>query len=270
MIDFKPKTRSKLRIECGRAYYTLKRYYEWYCGGKKYAKEKTHAKLLHIAHAHHTPLLRPLKDVDMWLQYNKICNLKIAVRELNGLLLYPGETFSYWRTIGKPTKRKGYLDGMVLYFGGFKPGTGGGLCQLSNLIYWMTIHTPLIVAERHRHSYDVFPDANRTQPFGSGATCVYNYRDLQIFNATDQVYQLYVYLDEQNLYGEWRCAEKGQSRFEIYEKAHEITHAYWGGYIRHNILYRKEYTLDGTLMDDAYLTENHAIMMYQPFLSDGK
>ena len=46
--------------------------------------------------------------------------------------------------------------------------TGGGLCQLSNLIYWMTLHTPLTITERYRHSYDVFPDSNRTQPFGSG------------------------------------------------------------------------------------------------------
>ena len=72
--------------------------------------------------------------------------------------------------------------GMVLHNGGFKPGVGGGLCQLSNLIYWMTLHTPLTVVERWRHSYDVFPDAERTQPFGSGATVAYNHIDLQIRN----------------------------------------------------------------------------------------
>ncbi len=123
----------------------------------------------------------------MWMQYNKIVNLKIAVEKLNGIILFPGETFSYWKLIGKPTRGgKGYVEGMTLFYGGFKPGIGGGLCQLSNLIYWMALHTPLVVTERHRHSYDVFPDSNRTQPFGSGATCVYNYRDLQIFNGTDQ------------------------------------------------------------------------------------
>ena len=40
----------------------------------------------------------------------------------------------------------------------------------------MTLHTPLQVTERYRHSYDVFPDADRKLPFGSGATCAYNYR----------------------------------------------------------------------------------------------
>ncbi|MEI3305467.1 MAG: VanW family protein [Dysosmobacter sp.] len=54
----------------------------------------------------------------------------------------------------------------------------------------MTLHTPLTVVERYRHSHDVFPDANRTQPFGSGATCAYPHRDLMIRNDTQQPFQL--------------------------------------------------------------------------------
>jgi vancomycin resistance protein VanW len=71
---------------------------------------------------------------------------------------------SYW----KADEKKGYVDGMVLFYGSFRKGIGGGLCQLSNLLYWITLHTPLKVTERHQHSYDVFPEANRTQPFGIG------------------------------------------------------------------------------------------------------
>lgn len=69
---------------------------------------------------------------------------------------------------------------MILYCGRVGTGVGGGLCQLSNLIYWMTIHTPLTIVERYKHSYDVFPDSNRTQPFSSVATCVNNNR--RIYN----------------------------------------------------------------------------------------
>ena len=61
---------------------------------------------------------------------------------------------------------------MLLKNGTVQYGCGGGLCQLSNLIFWMTLHTPLEVKERHRHGYDVFPDSNRTQPFGSGAIVI--------------------------------------------------------------------------------------------------
>lgn len=79
---------------------------------------------------------------------------------------------------------------MILMDGGFQAGIGGGLCQLSNLIFWMPLHTTLTVVERHRHRYDVFPDSNRTQPFGSGATCYYPYVDLMIRNDTQDEYQL--------------------------------------------------------------------------------
>ena len=60
----------------------------------------------------------------------------------------------------------------------------------------MTLHTPLTVVERYRHSYDVFPDSGRTQPFGSGATCVYPYRDLMIRNDTQTTFRLHVTVGE--------------------------------------------------------------------------
>ena len=106
-----------------------------------------------------------LRGEEMEWQRNKVTNLKLAVAPLAGLVLDPGETFSYWKLIGKPSRRKGYKEGMVLFLGRIGGDIGGGLCQLSNLIFWMTLYTPLTVVERYRHSHDVFPDANRTQPF---------------------------------------------------------------------------------------------------------
>lgn len=203
----------------------------------------------------------------MWYQENKIINLKIAIKQLNGVVIKPGETFSYWRLIGKTTRRKGYVEGMVLHYGTFKPGVGGGLCQLSNLIYWMTLHTTLTVTERYRHSYDVFPDSKRTQPFGSGATCSYNYLDLQIKNETDQAYQLYLYVTDEHLVGEWRTAYPQLYQYEVYEKEHAIKPAYWGGYIRRNVIHRRVFNQQKQFVEDQYVTENHAIMMYEPLLS---
>lgn len=155
---------------------------------------------------------------------------------------------------------------MVLFYGQFKTGIGGGLCQLSNLIYWITLHTPLIVKERHRHSFDVFPDANRTQPFGSGATCSYNYLDLKIYNPTNEPYQLVLKMDDDHLFGEWRKLKENPYTYQIYEKNHVIKQEYWGGYVRHNSIYRKVFNQEGNLMHYEFITENHALMMYQPFL----
>lgn len=265
--NLQPKLRSKFRIFLGKQFYTFQRYLEWYFSKKKYARYfKNEALLPCVCFTHKTPLIRKLKIENMQLQYNKVTNLKVAVPKLNRVVIQPGETLSYWKLIGRLSYSKGYVDGMVLHYGTVTEGVGGGLCQLSNLIYWMTLHSPLTVTERHRHSFDVFPDVNRTQPFGSGATCVYNYRDLQIFNDTDQKFQLHVYLDDDYLYGEWRCEKENLETYKVYEKEHKISHETWGGYVRHNLIFRRVFDLDGGEVDDHFITENHAIMMYPPFL----
>lgn len=55
---------------------------------------------------HETVLLRQLKGVDMRWQYNKIANLRLAAERLNGIAVRPGETFSFWKLVGKPTYKK--------------------------------------------------------------------------------------------------------------------------------------------------------------------
>jgi len=212
-----PKYRFKFRIFAGKIYYNLKKHFDWYLSGEKFTK-KFESPLAEEIFTHKTVLRRKLKDVDIWMQENKIKNLKIAIQKLDKIVLNPGETLSYWRQIKNPSKRKGYLPGMVLHDGKVLSGIGGGLCQLSNLIYWMTLHTPLTVVERWRHSYDVFPDVKRNQPFGSGATCAYPYIDLQIKNNTNQKFQLFLKLNEKYLIGKWLSNETIDFNYEIFEK----------------------------------------------------
>ncbi|WP_233566563.1 VanW family protein [Cohnella endophytica] len=268
MPELRPISRSALRIRAGKWAYTTKRYLEWTFGRIKFAKNRQAASLKHEIASHRTPLLRKLANTDMQLQHNKIINLSVAVPRLDGIVLRPGETLSYWRMIGNPTRRKGYVDGMVLFCGQVRTGVGGGLCQLSNLIYWMTLHTELTVTERHRHSYDVFPDASRTQPFGSGATCAYNYRDLRVTNDTTYTYRLQLRLDGEYLHGSWQCDHPSRYRYEVKERDHRITSEPWGGYARHNRLYRDVYALNGEWIREEEITENHALMMYSPLLHD--
>ncbi len=91
-------------------------------------------------------------------------------------------------------------------------------------------HTPpLTIVERHRHSFDVFPDSNRTQPFGSGATCVYNYRDLRIANNTSETYQLKLRIEGDSLIGEILSDKEQYFKYEVYENEHSISRQHWGG-----------------------------------------
>lgn len=126
----------------------------------------------------------------------------------------------------------------------------------------------MTVIERHRHGYDVFPDSNRTQPFGSGATCFYPHGDLMIRNDTDKDFQLLVNVGDKYLEGEWRSTNPAELQYEIVEKNHEMKSEYWGGYSRHNELYRKTFDLNDIFLREEFILENHALMMYPPFLPE--
>lgn len=268
--ELKPKKRNRLRLWVGKRVYTAARYALWHSGRVRFAKEYWPEPLPYTAFCHRTPLIRQLKNVDMWYQYNKVVNLRLAAAKLNGVVVRPSETFSYWRLIGKPSKRKGYVLGMVLENGTFCAGMGGGLCQMANLIYWMTLHTPLTVTERYRHGYDMFPDAGRTQPFGSGATCVYPYRDLMVRNDTQDTWQLLIHVGERYLEGAWRASAPMEQRYEVFEREHRMQREYWGGFSRHNVLYRRQFDIaTGTLRCEEFIAENHALMTYDPFLPAG-
>lgn len=263
-----PIQRSWLRLRLGKAYYAARRYALWRSPGYRWAKERRQDSLPYLQASHETPLLRQLRGEDMELQRNKVVNLRLAVEKLDGVLLRPGETLSYWRLIGKPSARRGYLPGMVLFLGCIGSDVGGGLCQLSNLIFWMTLHTDLTVVERYRHSHDVFPDAHRSQPFGTGATCAYPHRDLMLRNDTQETYQLRLRVGEKNLEGQWLATAPPLHRFEIQERDARMDQAAWGGYVRHNAIWRRVFDRDGNFLEDQPLFTNDAIMMYSPLLPE--
>ena len=263
--------RSKLRLWLGRWFYILKRRFEWIFSDIKFATEILLDRLPAPIFTHQSILLRQLKDVEMWLQYNKVTNLRLAIAQIDGLVIQPNQVFSFWYIVGNPTKQRGFKLGMVLDNGKVSTGYGGGLCQLGNLIYWMTLHSPLSIKERWRHSYDVFPDVNRTLPFGSGATLSYNYIDLQIENKTNHQYQFCLWLTNEHLCGEIRSDTESIYRYEIIEKNHLITGPIAGRYMRQNQLFRQIYdSSTNQLLNEEFVTENFALMMYSPLLSAGK
>ena len=262
----KPQKRSDLRKFLGKEFFIVKRQVNWLFGDNNFAKVDNKIKYENSLIKHKSFLLRPLKDVEMHLQHNKVTNLKIAISQLAKVVIKPGQTFSIWRLVGRPTKSKGYLDGLTLHNGKISKDTGGGLCQLGNLLYWMALHTPLTIKERWRHSYDVFPDINRTIPFACGATLSYNYIDLQLENNTDKSFQINLWLDNEYLNGEISCDKELKIKYDIYETDHIFKQQWWGGYTRHNKIWKKITTLVDNKTTEELVTENNAIMMYNPLL----
>ena len=243
----------------------LARYIQWWFGGQSFAKTLSEEQLKYRVYKHQSVLVRKLGGSDLELQYNKVENLKIAIGKLNGIIINPGEVFSFCYLVGCATRKKGYLDGMLLSNGEARAGIGGGLCQIANLIHWLCLHSPLTITERHHHSYDPFPDDGRVVPFGSGATIFYNYVDYQFTNNTDRTFQLLFWLDEKCINGDLRVNIELPYKYHVFEKNHHFVKT-GDAYYRRNELWREKYFKKGSgeIIETELLQKNNALVKYQP------
>ena len=170
---------------------------------------------------HQSPLRRKASIYTEELLQAKRINLSIAIKTVDKIVIKPGDVFSFWTHIGKPTFKRGFKKGLMLKNGKPIDGPGGGLCQLSNFLFWMFLHTEMEIVERHHHSFDSFPDDGRTLPFGSGASVLYNYYDLMIMNNTNRSYQIKVWLTDTKLRGKVLSDEK-QEKISVLERNHKF------------------------------------------------
>lgn len=244
----------------------MERRIEWLMDNHKYSNKSNKDELEFRIKKHQSVLIRKLSDnVDKQLQLNKVDNLKIVIQELNGILIQPGEIFSFYKLVGKPASKRGFKLGMELSRGCAREGIGGGICQASNLIYWLVLHSPLEVIERHHHSFDPFPDQGRVLPFASGATVMYNYRDLRFKNTTPHVFQLNLWLDNKCLNGDLRCSNRLRYSYSVYEKNHRFESRN-GQYYRGNELWRRVIDKDdgGKTIAEEHIVSNFAEVKYIP------
>lgn len=207
------KKQRKLFCEYNRLFYiiavakeNLKRSIYTFCQKPRFAQKTDSSNLPCLIKGHRSLLLRPLLGVEMQYQHNKVHNLHLASRTIDGLVIQPGQTFSFWKLVGKPSKAKGYLPGMALSKGKVCYDTGGGICQLANMVHWLVLHSPLAITELHHHTDCIFPDSGRRVPFGTGTSVFYKNVDYQFKNTSEQAVQLRLWLDDQHLCGELRSS----------------------------------------------------------------
>ena len=186
-------------------------------GGVRFAASREITPLPVRIYQHQSLIRRKLGEVDMTLQENKAVNLSLAAPLVNGTLIRPGETFSFWRLVGDTTAEKGYKTGLTIAGNAPSQGIGGGLCQFTNLIHWIVLHTPLTIVEHHHHDgLDLFPDFGRQIPFGTGTSILYNYKDYRFRNDTPLTYQLLIHVGDRYLSGELRASAPQPYRYHIY------------------------------------------------------
>lgn len=108
---------------------------------------------------------------------NRTTNLRLASDKINNIVIMPGETFSYNKTVGERTIEAGYKEAAIFENGQVIDGLGGGICQISSTLYNSVLYANLEVIERSNHTF-----LTSYLPGGRDATVVYGVLDFQFKN----------------------------------------------------------------------------------------
>ena len=172
--------------------------------GNRYARRQARERLPVTLFASSCPMYNRETGFDMVYQENKVFNLKLAARTLDGLVIAPGESFSFWDRVRRADRDMPYKEGLAEVDGKLVTQYGGGLCQISNLLCWLFLHTPLTLTERHGHGTKDFPEPPSDAPLGVDATVAEGWLDLRVRNDTPYRFQLCLTFDDSHIIGEIR------------------------------------------------------------------
>lgn len=139
-------------------------------------------------------LTQPIKPSHLY--ENKIHNLQLASHQIQQVIIKPKQILSFWHILQAPTTQNGYKEGRNIVNGILSASVGGGLCQMSGILYHLALLAGLDILERHHHSLDIYTEETRYSPLGADATVVYGYKDLRIQNNFN--FPIYFDFDIQN------------------------------------------------------------------------
>ena len=110
---------------------------------------------------------------------NRIHNVQLVARLIDGKLVAPGATFSFNQATGARTASKGFLEAPVIINGELTNGLGGGVCQVSTTVFNAAYETGLKITARTNHALYI-----SHYPQGRDATVNYPDTDLRFVNDT--------------------------------------------------------------------------------------
>ncbi len=112
---------------------------------------------------------------------HRIHNMRLCCELINGIILCPREIFSMRRIVGDATPERGFKSGPMLVNGKMTLSCGGGLCQISSVLFNIALLAGLDILERHNHSVDLWGE-DRFIDLGRDATYAYGLKDLKFRN----------------------------------------------------------------------------------------
>ncbi|WP_449373461.1 VanW family protein [Arthrobacter psychrolactophilus] len=231
--------------------------------GEKLSTQRELQNLTVVIYRHNSLIRRKLGNVDLLLQENKAVSLGLAAPHIDGILIRPGETFSFWKLVGHCSAKKGYRTGLTINNNRPASGIAGGMCQFTNLLHWMVLHSPLEIAEHHHHGeIDLFPDFNRQIPFGTGTSIVYNYLDYRVHNPTENTFQFRISLSEEHLRGELRATEAIGVKYHVKEQESYFQKVGDEVYRRNKVFRSVRDKRTGNEIANELIVENNAKVLY--------
>ena len=206
----------------------------------KYATERSLDKLPVLVSCCGGDMIKRGPGIDVQLQMNKADNIRLACSRMNGLVIRPGESFSFWHYVGKTSKENGYAEGRVIVNGKLVAGVGGGLCNLANTLNRLVMDSPMTVTEIHHHSDALAPDPNGVRvPYSAGTSVNYNFLDYRFRNDTDQPVQLCAWCEGDFLHTELRTTKEFPFSYRIVEDDHHFHQEDNGKFYRRSKIYRE-------------------------------
>lgn len=193
-------------------------YTKMYFDGNRYAKKRKVDCLPYLCFEAKSILINENTGFDRVYQENKVFNLKLVSKTMDKLVIEPGETFSFWQLARFAEEKQKYKEGLCSVNGEIVPRAGGGLCQISNLLFWLFLHTPLTIVERHPHAVREFPYQDNEIPEGTDATVSEGWLDLKVRNDTMKQYQIAFEFDEENIYARVYSNQPVGHQYDIYAK----------------------------------------------------
>lgn len=129
---------------------------------------------------------------------SRVYNINLAASRLNGILIKPGEIFSFNQALGDVSKFSGYKEAYVIQNGKTVLGDGGGVCQVSTTLFRAALNAGLPIVERRAHSYRVSYYEQNSPP-GLDATVYAPTTDLKILNDTGNHILIQTKVDTKNM-----------------------------------------------------------------------
>ncbi len=128
-----------------------------------------------------TPLWNDGRPDEFLLIAGKIENLRVAQQAFHAVEVPAGAVWSFWRQLGRPSRRRGFVVGREIRSGCVIPTVAGGICQISNAIATCAHHAGFEFVERHSHSAKIEMPEGRTETMTpQDATVFWNYIDLRL------------------------------------------------------------------------------------------